>query len=48
MMKFTTAAALVATTAMAEPNTKFEDGFRMRATTVRSDKGGLVDVLHDE
>ncbi len=47
-MKFATAAALVAACAQAEPNVQFEDGFRMKATTVRSDKGGLIDVIHDQ
>ena len=49
MMKFATAAALMAATALGDgPNTQLKDGFRMQATTFRSDKGGLVDVIHDD
>ena len=48
-MKFATAAALMAATALGDgPNTQLKDGFRMQATTFRSDKGGLVDVIHDD
>ena len=48
MMKFASALVLGITTATANPNVQMDNGtLRMKAEPIRSEKGGLADVLRN-